>query len=83
MSETFKHQTAVDAAAAARYLTELAEGLAAGRLPLLEGDRALTVHTRGFIDLGLKVRRNNGRARVTLELSWGEAESDLPLLAER
>ncbi len=82
MKDTFKHQTAVDPVELARYLTALAEGVEAGVLPLAEGGREFAIHPRGFIDLGLKVRRKNGRTRVNLELGWAEEESDLPLLTE-
>jgi amphi-Trp domain-containing protein len=72
MNDTFKYQTAADPPELARYLTVLAEGVTAGTLTVAEGRMSFTVFPRGLIDLGLKVRRKQGRTRVSLELSWAE-----------
>ena len=72
MNDTFKYQTATDPPELARYLAVLAEGVKDGALTVAEGSMSFTVHPRGLIDLGLKVRRKQGRTRVSLELSWAE-----------
>jgi amphi-Trp domain-containing protein len=72
MHDTFKYQTATDPPELARYLAVLAEGVKAGALTVAEGNMTFTIHPRGLIDLGLRVRRNQGRTRVSLELSWTE-----------
>jgi len=72
MNDTFKYQTAADPPELARYLAVLAEGVKAGTLTVAEGHMSFTVLPSGLIDLGLKVRRKQGRTRVSLELSWAE-----------
>jgi amphi-Trp domain-containing protein len=78
LNDSFKYQTAADPPELARYLAVLAEGVKAGTLTVAEGHMSFTILPRGLIDLGLKVRRKQGRTRVSLELSWaeGEPESD-------
>jgi hypothetical protein len=82
MKDNFRHQTVVDPAGLARYLTALAEGVERGALPLADGELDFVLHPRGLIDLSLKIRRKNGRTRLALELGWAEEESELPLLTE-
>jgi amphi-Trp domain-containing protein len=72
VNDTFKYQTAADPPELARYLAVLAEGVKAGALTVAEGHMSFTIRPRGFIDLGLRVRRQRGRTRVNLELSWAE-----------
>lgn len=81
MKDSFKHQSVVDPAGLARYLSALLEGLEKGALPLADGELEFVIHPRGLIDLNLKARRKNGRAKLSLELAWAEEESELPLLA--
>jgi amphi-Trp domain-containing protein len=76
MNDTFKYQTATDPLELARYLTVLAEGVKAGSLTVAEGRMSFTIFPRGLIDLGLKVRRKQGRTRVSLELSWAEDQPE-------
>jgi amphi-Trp domain-containing protein len=73
MNDTFKYQTAADPPELARYLEVLAEGVKTGTLTVAEGHMNFTIRPRGLIDLWLKVRRKQGRTRVSLELSWAEA----------
>lgn len=79
MKEDFKYQSAVDAPGVAAYLRQLAEGLEAGRLSVAEGGRDFSVHPRGLIDLGLKLRYRNGRTRMSLDLAWAEDEAGAEL----
>ena len=71
-NDTFKYQTAADPPELARYLAVLAEGVKAGFLTVAEGSMSFTIRPLGLIDLGLKVRRKQGRTRISLELSWAE-----------
>lgn len=82
MKDSFRHQTAVDPAGLARYLTALTEGVESGSLPLADGELDFVLHPRGLIDLSLKICRKNGRTRLALELGWAEEENELPLLTE-
>ncbi|MCL2028841.1 MAG: amphi-Trp domain-containing protein [Deltaproteobacteria bacterium] len=72
MNDTFKYQTATDPQELARYLEVLSEGVKAGALTVAEGHMSFTIQPKGLIDMGLKVRRKQGRTRVSLELSWSE-----------
>ena len=72
MNETFQYQTAADQASLSRYLAALAEGVAAGALALADGQMSFTIRPRGLTDLAIKVRRNQGRTKVSLEMSWSE-----------
>jgi amphi-Trp domain-containing protein len=72
MNDTFKYHTAADPAELARYLAVLAEGVKAGAMTVAEGHMSFTINPRGLIDMGIKVRRQQGRTRVSLELSWAE-----------
>ena len=72
MKDSFKHLTAVSPEGLSAYLKALAEGAETGSLPLTESGRTFALTPQGLIDLGLKVRRKNGRARLTLDLAWAE-----------
>ncbi|MDR1921060.1 MAG: amphi-Trp domain-containing protein [Candidatus Adiutrix sp.] len=81
MKRTFKYQTAADPVDLARYLEALAEGFAQGRLSLTEDERVFAVHPCGLVNLSVKVRRKDGRGRLSLEFTWPEEKPALPLLA--
>jgi len=81
MKDTFKYQTAVDIAELSRYLAALIEGVESGNLNLRENEHSFSVHPRGLIDLGVKARYKNGRAKISLEMAWAEDEVALPLLS--
>ena len=72
MKDTFKHLTNVSPEGLAAYLQALAAGANDGSLPLTENGREITLKPQGLIDLELKVRRKNGRVRLTLDLAWAE-----------
>lgn len=74
MKDTFKHLTAVSPDGLAAYLRALAEGAETGSLPLTESGHGFDLTPQGLIDLGLKVRRKNGRVHLTLDLVWVEPE---------
>jgi amphi-Trp domain-containing protein len=76
MNDNFKYQTAAEPPELARYLAVLAEGVKDGALTVAEGRMSFTVRPRGFIAMGLKVRRKAGRTRVSLELSWAEEKPE-------
>ena len=82
MKDIFKYQAAVEPRELARYLTALAEGVEEGSLRISQDGRAFSVHPRGLVDLGLKIRRKGGRVRVSLDLGWTEEETALPLLED-
>lgn len=82
MKDIFKYQAAVEPHELASYFTALSEGLEQGLLRLSQEGRTFAVHPRGLADLGLKIRRKNGRVRVSLEVAWAEEETSLPLLDE-
>lgn len=81
MKDSFKYQCSVDVSELTRYLTAIIEGLESGALRLQENEHAFSVHPRGLIDLGLKARFKNGRARISLDMAWAEDEVALPLLS--
>ncbi len=72
MKDSFKHLTSLDPRQAAAYLAALSAGVERGSLPLAEGERDFELRPQGLIDLALKIRRQNGRARLELALSWSE-----------
>lgn len=72
MKDLFKHLTSLDPQQAAAYLAAVSAGVERGSLPLSEGKCDFELRPQGLIDLALKIRRKNGRARLELALSWSE-----------
>ena len=72
MNETFKYQAVADQRELARYLTALAEGVESGALAVAEGNLKFTIQPRGLVYLVVKVRRKQGRTKVSLEMVWVE-----------
>ena len=80
MKDTFKHQTVADRRDLAAYLRSLADGLARGEFPLSENGDSFSLNPRGLLNLAVKVRRKDGRNRITLDVAWDDEAVPTPLL---
>lgn len=76
MKNSFKYQTAIDPKGLAVYLKTLAEGVESGAVPLVENDKTVIVFPQGLMDFEIKVRRKNGRAKISLNMAWAEKPDD-------
>lgn len=72
---SFEHKSLQDAESVVRYLSEIGEGIAGGRLALANGDGEVILEPTGLIKLNIKGSRKKEKGKLTIKLSWKAEEA--------
>lgn len=73
----FKHESLQDSQSIVRYLRAICDGFEKGQLNLANGGDGMSLEPSGLLKLDLKAKRKDGRIKLSLKISWKEAE-ELP-----
>lgn len=71
----FEHESVQNAAALAKYLHHIAEGLAGGGLSFASDGEELRMNPNGMIKFEMEAKRKGSSGKLKIKLSWKEGQS--------
>ncbi len=69
----FRHESIQDQVSIVQYLKAIAEGLEKGTLEFQDNKESVQLFPHGLLNFELKARSDDGKAKLTLKISWKES----------